>query len=283
MKDLKEQIRLRKQRVTQVRLMKLLSECSNTENCFNCFSKFIDQRDTEEILSQLESHFQLTPSYDIIDDLPKQTLETGGKMFIFLTFCPYESVKASNFMKALMKDYSPKTILLTLNRLSINNWLPGFLDNFMDVVRQKFKLKYKEIVKFTGQCEKDCNISDNNQLKDDPKVRILTNHPVHMGNLSQSALIPYCWFGYNLDMRNHTLPICASFKPVQKQHQICYEMDPSLNMTGMKKNDKESFLRKGLYLLLDENKDRQSKQQSSSSTSIFLDAIGMNSVFFIIF
>ena len=121
------------------------------------------------------------------------------------------------------------------------------------------------------------------QLKDDPKVRILTNHPVHMGNLSPSALIPYCWFGYNLDMENHTLPICDSFKPVQRKHQICYEMDPSLNMTGMKKNDKESFLRKGLYLLLDENKDRQSKQQSSSSTSIFLDAIGMNSGFFIIF
>ena len=150
----------------------------------------------------------------------------------------------------------------------------------MNVVRQKFKLKYKEILKFTGQCEKDCNISDNNQLKDDPKVRILTNHPVHMGNLSQSALIPYCWFGYNPNMENHTLPVCASFKPVQRKHKICYEMDPSLNMN---KNDKESFLRKGLYLIVDENKDRQSGQQRSSSTSIFLDAIGINSVFLTIF
>ena len=66
--------------------------------------------------------------------------------------------------------------------------------------------------------------------------RRVTNHPVHLldkdGNLSPTALIPFCEFGGDLSIMgvNHDkfdVPICNSFRPKIVIDQLCYQVDPN--------------------------------------------------------
>ena len=90
----------------------------------------------------------------------------------------------------------------------------------------------------------------------------LTNHPVHIldeeGQLSLTALIPFCAFGGNLSVMgvkyekiNH-FPVCNSFRPKILMDQLCYEVDPNKYMKNLDMNEKIS-----LILLIDFNEDRQ--------------------------
>ena len=90
----------------------------------------------------------------------------------------------------------------------------------------------------------------------------LTNHPVHIldeeGELSQTALIPFCAFGGNLSAMGvkhekiAQFPVCNSFRPKILIDQLCYEVDPNKYMKNFNFNDKIS-----LILLIDFNEDRQ--------------------------
>ena len=90
----------------------------------------------------------------------------------------------------------------------------------------------------------------------------MINHPVHIfdeeGELSQTALIPFCAFGGNLSAMGvkhekiKQFPVCNSFRPKILMDQLCYEVDPNKYMKNINLNDKIS-----LILLIDFNEDRQ--------------------------
>ena len=64
----------------------------------------------------------------------------------------------------------------------------------------------------------------------------VTKHPVHIadedGNLSPTALIPFCAFGGNFSamgvkMEQFNVPVCNSFKAKIVEDQLCYTVDPN--------------------------------------------------------
>ena len=97
-------------------------------------------------------------------------------------------------------------------------------------------------------------------LLEDPNLSKVTNHPAHIidddGRLSPSSFIPFCWFENGLDpntkIEGFPVPVCNSFKPKLRNDQYCYEMDPNKFLHG-----DQTAKKIGLYLLIDEKKDRQ--------------------------
>ena len=64
----------------------------------------------------------------------------------------------------------------------------------------------------------------------------LSNHPIHVmdqfGNLSPTALLPFCKFGGNMSVMgvkidNFDDPVCNSFRPKIVMDQLCYQVDPN--------------------------------------------------------
>ena len=52
------------------------------------------------------------------------------------------------------------------------------------------------------------------------------------GNLSPTALIPFCDFGGNMSVMGvkidqFDVPVCNSFRPKIVQDQLCYTVDPN--------------------------------------------------------
>ena len=78
------------------------------------------------------------------------------------------------------------------------------------------------------------------------------------GNLSPSALIPFCDIGGNMSamgvmIDNFDVPVCNSFKAKLVKDQLCYEVDPNNYIPSNRKD--ASYL--DLMLLIDFNEDRQ--------------------------
>ena len=91
-------------------------------------------------------------------------------------------------------------------------------------------------------------------------IHHVSNHPVHIiddnGNLSPTALIPFCDFGANMSLMGTKIdafdfPVCNSFQPRILNDQLCYEVDPNEYRTGA-----EEELHLGLALLIDYNEER---------------------------
>ena len=52
------------------------------------------------------------------------------------------------------------------------------------------------------------------------------------GNLSPTALVPFCVFGGNMSVMGvkideFDVPVCNSFRPKVLMDQLCYEVDPN--------------------------------------------------------
>ena len=89
----------------------------------------------------------------------------------------------------------------------------------------------------------------------------MTTHPVHIvdehGELSPTALIPFCQFGGNMSLMGvkidkFDLPVCNSFKAKILNDQHCYSVDP--NKFRGKINLKNEL---SLTLFIDYNEDRE--------------------------
>ena len=94
-------------------------------------------------------------------------------------------------------------------------------------------------------------------------IQKYNNHPVHIidmeGNLSPSALIPFCEFGGNMSIMGTKIdqfevPVCNSFHAKVLNDQLCYEVD--LNKYSNHEHV-EQELKLGFYFLMDYNEDRQ--------------------------
>ena len=111
------------------------------------------------------------------------------------------------------------------------------------------------------------------------KLTRTTNHPVHIldqdGELSPTALIPFCEFGRDMSVmgvkiREFDVPVCNSFRPQIIKDQLCYTVDI---------NDfKDRIDLKGelsLSLFIHYNLDRQLEEADRSiKHSIIVDSIG---------
>ena len=205
------------------------------------------------------------------EDITEETLASAAKMFIYLTFCPptaelhLERVKVAEMIDTNYKDFTPKEILIILNRLlhvqGKGQILPlsNEFSKLMDKVRNRWNLQYEDIRRLTGKqkCDtKDCTISS--ILLDDPNLSTVTNHPVHIidkeGEFSPSSFIPSCWFGgveLGIETGYFDAKVCNSFKQKLFNDQVCYEMDIHDLIT-----EGETVQGKILYLILDQNKDR---------------------------
>ena len=93
---------------------------------------------------------------------------------------------------------------------------------------------------------------------EDQLIQQISNHPVHLidseGNLSPTALIPFCEFGGSMSslgvkIKEFDVPICTSFEPVIFKKQLCYQIDVNKYRKGIKKEA-------GLALLVDFNEER---------------------------
>ena len=110
------------------------------------------------------------------------------------------------------------------------------------------------------------------------KVHKLLNHPVHIidkeGNLSPSALIPFCEFAGNMstmgiEIEHFDVPVCNSFQAKVLNDQLCYEVDPNkYRQSQTNHND----LKQGLTLYFDTNDDRQTSSEESK-LMIYLDTL----------
>ena len=110
------------------------------------------------------------------------------------------------------------------------------------------------------------------------KVHKLLNHPVHIidkeGNLSPSALIPFCEFAGNMstmgvEIEHFDVPVCNSFQAKVLNDQLCYEVDPNKYKMNLNSNE----IKQGLKLYIDTNNDRQTKSEDSDFM-IYLDTLG---------
>ena len=90
----------------------------------------------------------------------------------------------------------------------------------------------------------------------------MTNHPVHIvdvdGNLSPTALIPFCEFGGNMSVMGtkidqFNVPVCNSFRPKILQEQLCYTVDP--NMYKRYVDEKNVELSLGLFINYNEDRE----------------------------
>ena len=108
----------------------------------------------------------------------------------------------------------------------------------------------------------------------------VTNHPVHItdeeGNLSPTALIPFCSFSNNMSImgvknNNFSLPVCNSFKAKIIRDQLCYQVDPNKYKD---KIDLKGELSLSIFIDYNEDRELSSIQESTMKGSVTLDAIG---------
>ena len=94
----------------------------------------------------------------------------------------------------------------------------------------------------------------------------MTKHPVHLkqdnGDLSPTALIPFCEFGGNLSVMGvkidkNDFPVCNSFEAKIFNDQLCYTVDPNKyrNVIDKGNSGKEDEL--SLALFINYNEDRE--------------------------
>ena len=93
------------------------------------------------------------------------------------------------------------------------------------------------------------------------EVYRITNHPVHImdqsGNLSPTALIPFCEFGGNMSVMGVKIdqfddPVCNSFRPKIVMDQLCFTVDPN---DYKDKIDLTGYLSSSLFINYNEDKE----------------------------
>ena len=203
------------------------------------------------------------------------------------------------FLNYLLHGGNLKSIVTNLNRLLIINWEHELIEKMLKALVDKINPLYEEIQKLTGKkdCQENCQMSS---IEDLELLLKVTNHPVHIvdenGKLSPSALVPFCWFGKDMNpgikIDQFKMPVCTGFEKILRNDQICYEYDPK---SIVQKDD----VRLGLHLIVDDNQDKMMKLGTGKTlgltndlkfkynrndvkegTKIFLDAIGKTKIIY---
>ena len=182
---------------------------------------------------------------------------------------------------------SPKTFLLTINRLLIKlqedknpsqhfSAAKQLFERFMNLLKLEHTsiaiLKSSNIGKIKGRNKSIFQIQiflgsidiNKDLMTENLNGRLISNHPVHIfdanGNISPSAFIPFCEFGEDrskLGMKhdNFSVQVCNAFTPKIVTDQLCYEIDLQSYRSSDNYHLKKQ-LNAGLILVLDYNMDR---------------------------
>ena len=120
------------------------------------------------------------------------------------------------------------------------------------------------------------------QFSDLKELHRITNHPVHIydedGNLSPSALIPFCQFGKDKisamgrQSDLFKIPVCNSFKAKIFYDQLCYEVD--VNEMFKRESFTPTNLKLGLSFLVDTNFNRQYSLKERINKASINETIG---------
>ena len=233
-----------------------------------CKYGLIREGDISDLMEAVEKQLGVEQNTAVHENITEDFLVKASEMMTYLSFCPpnAEMDAKRKDLELSMKVYEPKEILIILNRMlhAKGRQLPyrDAFSKFLGKLGNAWNLQYKEIIALmTGSNCKDCKISK--MLLKHQNLAEVTNHPVHIVSedktLSPSSFIPFCWFGKNKNLsqkiEKFNLTVCNNFKPKLRNDQVCYEIDPNeLLYKGQTANDKV------LYFIIDENKDRQTKE-----------------------
>ena len=110
----------------------------------------------------------------------------------------------------------------------------------------------------------------------------LSNHPIHVmdqfGNLSPTALLPFCKFGGNTSVMgvkidNFDDPVCNSFRPKIVMDQLCYQVDPN---EYKNKIDLQGDFTLSLFINYNEDKEMalENNETMAEDNVIRIDTIG---------
>ena len=110
-------------------------------------------------------------------------------------------------------------------------------------------------------------------MTESEELQKVTNHPAHIvdnGQLSPTALIPFCEFGGNMSVMGVNIdqldvPVCNSFRPKIFRDQLCYEVDPNEYKDKINLKGELSF-----SLFIDYNEDRIQGNVEDSSLEPFI-------------
>ena len=113
-------------------------------------------------------------------------------------------------------------------------------------------------------------------LWDSGQVAEVSNHPVAIqdkeGNLSPSALIPFCSFGTEMlgvEVPNMTFLACNIFEPTIYQGQLCYQADVEKYRRYQAVKGKMS----GLMMIIDVNSERSVNLEKSDRRNTPLESL----------
>ena len=95
------------------------------------------------------------------------------------------------------------------------------------------------------------------------------------GNLSPTALIPFCEFGGDMSIMGVKIdqfddPVCNSFRPKIVMDQLCYQVDPNEYKNKIRNLEGDNI---SLSLFIHYNEDRQIEDFDSEDLFITLDTI----------
>ena len=240
----------------------------------------IQDDDTTALMKSIEDQLGLEPDTAIHENITEESLRTASEMLAYLTFCPpkAEMDAAAKEAENLINIYTPKELMVIVSRMihAKGNNLPYKREfiTFVDKLRKAWNPRYEEILKLAGKKPCDAKCEDSKSFPEDKSLSEMINHPVHIYDenqaISESSLIPFCWFGKKKELGTETdmfnVSTCNNFKPKLRNDQVCYEMDP--NQLLDKGQNANNIV---LYFLIDQNKDRQYVGNSNSGSEEHAD------------
>lgn len=242
-----------------------------------CSWGLIPKSDMSLLVNSLEQKLGMKTDINIYHNMTLKALKAAEQMLFYIVFCPPKDLIDSTRkeLENSIKINTPKEILIILNRLthapSKRNFLPHYetFKVFLDKISSAWNLRYKDICKLTGkQTCKDDDCDDPLHFLEEQKQGNMINHPVHVfddvGDPTPSSFIPFCWFGKtNVKAKSEKFSahVCNSFKPKLMNDQVCFDIDPNKYLQNGQNADNIV-----LYLLIDDNKDRQILDSKETQT-----------------
>jgi len=221
----------------------------------------------------------------------KIIFKTAAEMFLYLNFCPSLMPKFILLQSYLFGSGTPTEIILALASLmktSQNVDEKRYIIEVFGKLMESLNLESYKIVQsitkwkcYSNSTFGNCTNIDSNKSSNTTNFKTLqklTNHPVHIidenGELSPTALIPFCEFGGNMSVmgvkiNQFDVPVCNSFRPKIIRDQLCYTVDPN---EYKHKIDLKGELSLSFYIHY--NEDRQMEDADNSQDKyIIVDTI----------
>ena len=115
------------------------------------------------------------------------------------------------------------------------------------------------------------------------ELQKVTNHPPHLvdgdGNLSPTALIPFCSFKEDMSMigekiNQFSVPVCNIFRSKILQDQLCYEVDPNEYIQRGNGKNVKSGLHLSLFIHTNEERQFSKSRVDPNDFYIIINTIG---------